>query len=801
MLQLKFKKAMPTPVDLKEGRLTVGRDQSNDVVLDDDGISGFHAEIQTEDGNSFLVDLGSTNGTYINGKKISGRQTLKAWATLRFDQVEAEVVDPDRRRPTTVHKAIGDADLAGGKTAVRPAAGGWALKGCTGAMAGKVFPLAGKKIIGRDGGCDLAIDATMVSTRHASIEISGNSVKLTDLNSTNGTFVNGKKVTEAVLQAGDEVRFDQIAFTVEGPAGGGKTAVRPAVGAGGTQLRSAVAPSGTRMVPTAGAFLKVTAGKVTRQRFDLKGSRLTIGRTDQNDIVLEDDTVSSSHGLLTLFGNTWHIEDKGSANGTFVNGKKITSTELKPGDRLQVGEVKLSFEEPAQPAGSTKLMPAAGTATKTSVSPAIKKGIPAWAYGLIAFLVVGAALFFFLGKTKSGQIDAKLQAGKLWARQISGRQMPTTPALADINGDGFLDVIVADANGYVLALDGAEGKQIFQAEAMDRILAPPVTADLSGDKIPDVVVASNSGIVTALNGKGQTLWKSDPSLNLGEIINRPVLIDLNGDGTPDVIVPTAAKGLVALDGARGWQIWNTAEMTRGKVITAPLKADIDSDGTLDFVSVTDQGQVLALSAQKDRVWQIWEARVPVVYYASPMFFKAGDQGLVVIATNNGGIVALRADSGRPAWSANIQKRFFATPMATDANGDKVPDVVAVADNGDIHVLDGTNGDEIWRAALGTAVQATPALMDVNEDGLKDLIILDTAGNLRIVDMARGREALGLNVADADGFISSPVLGDMNNDQMVDIVSAAKNTMVSVYSLNRMVGKGAVVWGCFLGEGR
>jgi pSer/pThr/pTyr-binding forkhead associated (FHA) protein len=800
MLKLSFAKNENETVDLAQPRLTIGRDKSNDIVLDDDGVSGFHAEIQTEEGNSFLVDLGSSNGTFVGGKKISGRQTLKAWDTISFYKVEAEIVDPERRRPTTVHKAISDADLAGGKTAVRPAVGGWAIKGCSGATAGKVLALSGVKTIGRDSGCDIVIDDTMVSSRHASVEVTGNDVKLIDLGSTNGTFVNGKKVTQATLQAGDEVKFDQAAFTVEGPAAGSKTAVRPAVGGGGTQLRPAVGQAGTRTMPAAGAYLKVAEGKVTRKRFDLKGVRLTIGRTDDNDIVLEDDTVSSSHGMLTLSGNTWTIEDKGSANGTFVNGKKITSSSLKLGDRLQIGEVKLNFEDAAQPAGGTKLMPAVDDATKTSVTPSVKKNIPAWAYGLLAFLVVGAALFFFLGKGKPKQIEAKLQAGKLWARPISGRQAPTTPALADINGDSFLDVIVADVNGYVLALDGAEGKLIFEAEAMDRILAPPVTADLSGDGIADTVVASNSGIVTALNGKGQTLWKSDPSLNLGEIINRPVFSDLNGDGTQDVIAPTAGKGLAALDGARGWQIWNTAEMTRGKVITAPLKADINNDGTVDFVSVTDQGHVLAVSAQNERVWQLWEATVPAIYYASPLFLKAGNQGLVVIASN-GGITALRADSGRTAWSADIQKRFFASPLAADANGDKVPDVVAVADNGDIYVLDSLTGDEIWRAALGTKVQATPALMDVNNDRLDDLILLDGAGNLRIVDMARGREALGISVAKADSFIASPVMGDVNNDQMVDIVSAAKNGLVTTHSLNRLVGKGEAVWASFLGSNR
>jgi outer membrane protein assembly factor BamB len=449
-------------------------------------------------------------------------------------------------------------------------------------------------------------------------------------------------------------------------------------------------------------------------------------------------------------------------------------------------------------------MPSLDEPTRTSTQAAAKKGFPAWAYGLIGFVVVGAILGFVLGKDKLGaapkQIEAKLQSGKAWSQQLSaGRSGPTTPVLADINGDGFLDVVVADSSGYVLALDGAEGKKIFEAEAADRILAPPVAGDLSGDGIDDIVVASNSGKVVALNGKGQPLWKSEDSLNLGPILNRPVLTEVNGDGKTDVIVPTGAKGLVALDGSRGWKIWDTAEMTRGKVVTSPLAADLNGDGREDYVSVTDRGQVLAVTSQGDKVWKIWEAEAPKVYYASPAFVAIGEQALVVVATDGGGIVALHADTGRTFWHARIHKRFFASPVAVDGNGDGVPDVVAVAENGDIHVLDSLTGDEIWSSALGVGIQASPALYDVNNDGLRDLILLDANGDIQVVDMARGRVVLLVDVNGADAFVASPVLGDVNNDELVEVVAASQNGLVCAYGLNRIAPKSKAVWPVFLGN--
>ena len=84
-------------------------------------------------------------------------------------------------------------------------------------LKGQIFPLSQHTILGRDSECDITIPGTHLSRKHVEIAISGNKLLVKDLGSSNGTFVNGKKVTDAELVPGDQIQFDVLTFSVEGP--------------------------------------------------------------------------------------------------------------------------------------------------------------------------------------------------------------------------------------------------------------------------------------------------------------------------------------------------------------------------------------------------------------------------------------------------------------------------------------------------------------------------------------------------------------------------------------------------------
>ena len=344
MLQLTIKDSNDR-INLDQSRITIGREGANTVVLNAGDVSGYHAEIHCEPDGVYLVDLGSTNGTSVNGRRINRRQKLAAWDRVAFASVEAEIVDTEGRRPTQVLGSVAQVQA--------PAAGGgWRLVGRR-----ESFEISGRHVIGRDPGCEFRVSSDGVSRRHARLELRKGRLLVTDLGSSNGTFVNGQRVVERVLGMGDEVRFDLESFRVQGPDELDRAVAGPAAGVA-TRVRAAAEDVGRAVASGPAMRLEVVAGIRTKS-FALTKAHYTVGRAPGSDIELPDDSVSSRHARLEETDRGWRLSDLQSTNGTFVNERRIDSAELNPGDGVLFGEVRATFAQdspqPAFPAGTAVL--------------------------------------------------------------------------------------------------------------------------------------------------------------------------------------------------------------------------------------------------------------------------------------------------------------------------------------------------------------------------------------------------------------------------------------------------------------
>jgi pSer/pThr/pTyr-binding forkhead associated (FHA) protein len=105
-------------------------------------------------------------------------------------------------------------------------------------------------------------------------------------------------------------------------------------------------PVDLEQVTSEGATLVIrSGGGRAGEAFAISREQMTIGRSPDAEIFLDDVTVSRNHALLVQKRDGLYIDDLGSLNGTYVNRRRIDSHRLQNGDELQVGKYKLTYLE------------------------------------------------------------------------------------------------------------------------------------------------------------------------------------------------------------------------------------------------------------------------------------------------------------------------------------------------------------------------------------------------------------------------------------------------------------------------
>ena len=205
--------------------------------------------------------------------------------------------------------------------------------------------LIGRAATGADGRLG---DDPELSRRHARLARGdGGELTIEDLGSSNGTFVNGERVEAArVLHVGDVVRLGKTELTVTDPEG---RVPEP------TQIGS---PALTEIeIPEE---LLVVEGLAQGRRLALEED-LVIGRAESGDGRLGDDPeLSRRHARVFRADARLMIEDLGSANGTFVNGARLSEPQaLRPGDVVRVGRTTLEVTGERAPSAAAPPVAAA----------------------------------------------------------------------------------------------------------------------------------------------------------------------------------------------------------------------------------------------------------------------------------------------------------------------------------------------------------------------------------------------------------------------------------------------------------
>jgi pSer/pThr/pTyr-binding forkhead associated (FHA) protein len=252
-------------------------------------------------------------------------------------------------------------------------------------------PIKPDMVLGRQAECDLQLLEGHASRRHAKFSFAENAVWIEDLNSANGTFVNGTKITGKVkLTTGDRLRFDTEEFDFRVPNAApavddGKTQYREpasavvdaassglykrpgawadpdAMGEGANKtkfidpaqmkqmMNNAPALPGVNTASIDGPHLHIVSGNRAGLNIKLTvgesgAKEWTIGSQADREVQFQDSGVSALHAKIVNEGERWKVLDQMSANGTFVNGKRSNVSYLTAGDRVRFGPVECIFQ-------------------------------------------------------------------------------------------------------------------------------------------------------------------------------------------------------------------------------------------------------------------------------------------------------------------------------------------------------------------------------------------------------------------------------------------------------------------------
>ncbi len=204
-------------------------------------------------------------------------------------------------------------------------------------------PLSGDETkIGRAKSNDIILGDPAVSREHAVIIISKGKLSLLD-RSSSGTFINKVKVSEKELHIDDMITIGPYSifpreYTDEEDKPELQTTCHEK-----TLSFSLLTDVDKKSFLLQHASLAFSKGPEEGQRYQINKEKITFGKQEDNDLVINDEFISRHHGEIYFRNGEFFIRDLGSKNGTFINGKRVQGSILASGSRIETGNTGFDF--------------------------------------------------------------------------------------------------------------------------------------------------------------------------------------------------------------------------------------------------------------------------------------------------------------------------------------------------------------------------------------------------------------------------------------------------------------------------
>lgn len=205
MFQIRIKHTGKEAVWVVPPKISIGSANDNDLILKNPGVQAHHLELRVENDSIFLHTASSANELFINETKAAQDSELHVGDVIRINNTELELLLPSQNvQPSETITLDSNADK-------------WFLEALNGAHKGKRYKLKKSTLLGRSEQCDMQLQDDKISRQHARLDIIGGALKITDMGSANGCYVNNNKITSSYARAEDQLKLGDNEFKIIGP--------------------------------------------------------------------------------------------------------------------------------------------------------------------------------------------------------------------------------------------------------------------------------------------------------------------------------------------------------------------------------------------------------------------------------------------------------------------------------------------------------------------------------------------------------------------------------------------------------
>jgi outer membrane protein assembly factor BamB len=342
------------------------------------------------------------------------------------------------------------------------------------------------------------------------------------------------------------------------------------------------------------------------------------------------------------------------------------------------------------------------------------------------------------GASLGGKNEASDGIYVLDAKTGQKKSFIKTPGTGDLDIGGIAihgDMVYFTAdNAQVGAASLASGKILWKAKAYGKVRPAPALAHMNKDDALDVVVGDEGGTLYAFNGKdGSRLWSVTTGANdygAKGFVGAAAITDIGGDGTDDVVAGGRDGILTAYRGSDGAVLWQ--RQYDSGIHASPSIADFDQDGKPEVLAAWSYGQVAILDGRTGL--PRWVTRLEQDdggiegLFGSPVPVP-GAPGVLVAPTSWWGagdsVIGVGVDE---RVFRSYEERVTASAVVTDLDGDGKNEAVIGTEKGKLIALT-TAGGRAVLATLGGAVEASAFVDDVDGDGKYELLVASNDGEL------------------------------------------------------------------------